>query len=183
MKPLIRRFAIPASASAFMSLAILLAPLRASPQQPSPGAAVPDHEHVPDIQRPHPHPMMPHHCGQPEAGSRTPALSGQGAFAAVQEVVRLLDADPNTDWSKVNLEALRQHLIDMNEVALRANAAATPIPGGLEIAMTGEGRTLTAIQRMVPAHARELNRMNGWSAKAMLLPNGVRLTVTSTDRA
>jgi len=88
---------------------------------------------------------------------------------------------PNTDWSKVDLEALRQHLIDMNEVTLKAEAAATPIDGGLEIEVTGAGRTLDAIQRMVPAHAQELNRMNGWSAKTELLAKGVLLTVTSSD--
>ena len=42
---------------------------------------------------------------------------------AIGEIVRILEADPKTDWSKVNLEALRQHLIDMNEVALHADAA------------------------------------------------------------
>ena len=48
---------------------------------------------------------------------------GQDAFGAIQDVVRKLDADPKTDWSKVDLEGLRQHLIDMNEVTLTANAA------------------------------------------------------------
>jgi hypothetical protein len=75
-------------------------------------------------------------------------------------IVRLLEADPNTDWSKVDLEAPRQHLIDMNEVTLKANAAAKPVDGGLEIAVTGYGRTLAAIQRMVPAHARA--QSNEW---------------------
>ena len=51
----------------------------------------------------------------------------------IQEVVRILDADPKTDWSKVDLEALRQHLIDMDEVTLRAEAAPKQIDGGLEI--------------------------------------------------
>jgi hypothetical protein len=52
--------------------------------------------------------------------------------------------------------------------------------GGIEIAVTGEGRTLEAIKRMVPAHVQELAR-TGWNAKTEDLPNGVRLTVTSTD--
>ena len=57
----------------------------------------------------------------------------------------------STDWSKVNLEALRQHLIDMNEVTLKSDAAAKSIDGGLEIAITSDGRTLAAIQRMIPS--------------------------------
>ena len=81
-------------------------------------------------------------------------MPGQDAFGAIQEIVQILDADPKTDWSKVNLEALRQHLIDMNVVTLKADAAARPVDGGLEIAVTGSGRTLAAIQRMVPPGRR-----------------------------
>ncbi|HET7850969.1 MAG TPA: hypothetical protein VFL51_18125, partial [Pseudolabrys sp.] len=84
-----------------------------------------------------------------------PTLPGQDAFGAIQEIVRILEADPKTDWSKVNLEVLRQHLIDMNEVTLKANEAAKDIDGGLAIAVTGTGRTVDAIQRMIPAHAQE----------------------------
>jgi hypothetical protein len=110
-----------------------------------------------------------------------PTMPGQDAFGAIAEIVRTLEADPDTDWSKVDLEALRQHLIDMNEVTLNAVAAGKPIEGGLEITVTGTGRTIAAIQRMVPAHAKEIDGLNGWSAKAQTLAKGARLTVTSTD--
>jgi membrane-bound lytic murein transglycosylase B len=110
-----------------------------------------------------------------------PTMPGQDAFGAIQEIVRILEADPNTDWSKVNLEALRQHLIDMNEVTLKADAASKQIDGGLEIAVTGAAATLAAIQRMVPAHAQEINGLHGWSVKAAALPNGELLTVTAAD--
>ena len=50
--------------------------------------------------------------------------AGQGAFAAIQEVVEILAADPKTDWSKVNIDALRQHLVDMDNVTLSANMVA-----------------------------------------------------------
>jgi hypothetical protein len=46
--------------------------------------------------------------------------------------------------------------------------------------VTGEGRTLDAIKRMVPAHVHELVQL-GWNAKTEDLPNGVKLIVTSTD--
>jgi len=92
------------------------------------------------------------------ASTVTPTMPGQDAFGAIQEIARILAADPKTDWSKVNLEALRQHLIDMNEVTLKADAAAKPIDGGLEIAVTGTGRTVEAIQRMVAAHGTRSTR-------------------------
>jgi hypothetical protein len=47
--------------------------------------------------------------------------------------------------------------------------------------VTGSGRTLGAIQRMVPTHAQEINGINGWSAKTEPLADGVLLKVTSTD--
>ncbi len=51
-----------------------------------------------------------------------PTMPGQDAFGAIQEVVQILQADPTTDWSKVNIARLREHLIDMNEVTLHAAA-------------------------------------------------------------
>lgn len=113
--------------------------------------------------------------------SGAPTLPGQDAFGAIQEIVRILEADPNTDWTKVKLSALREHLIDMNEVTLKADAAEQPTDNGIAVAVTGSGRTLAAIQRMLPAHAQELNAHPGWAASIEMLPNGVRLTVTSAD--
>ena len=131
------------------------------------------------------HTMQQHHeqMTQMHGDAVTPTMPGQDAFGAIQEVVRMLEANPNTDWSKVNLEALRQHLIDMNEVTLKADAVAKPVDGGVEVTVTGAGRTAQAIQRMVPAHAHEIEQshLNGWSAKAEPLPDGVVLTVTSSD--
>jgi len=121
--------------------------------------------------------MMQQQAGMPGQ----PTLPGQDAFGAIQEIVRILEADPKTDWSKVNLEALRQHLIDMNEVTLKADESAKDIDGGLAIAVTGKGRTVDAIQRMIPAHAQEINGLHGWNVKADTLPNGETLTVTSSD--
>jgi hypothetical protein len=109
-----------------------------------------------------------------------PTMSGQEAFGAIQEVLQILEADPATDWSKVNIAALREHLIDMNEVTLRAVASERALDDGIEIAVTGEGRTLDAIKRMVPAHVSELAKI-GWKASSEDLPNGVRLTITTGD--
>ena len=110
----------------------------------------------------------------------TPTMSGQDAFGTIQEIVRILEADPTTEWSKVNIDALREHLIDMNEVTLHAAATERALDNGMEISVTGEGRTRDAIKRMIPAHAHELNAI-GWQAKTGDLPNGVRLVVTATD--
>ena len=129
-------------------------------------------------QKPMSHGSMSHmqHVPGMSAG---PGMPGQDAFGAIAEVVRLLDADPNTDWSKVDLERLRQHLIDMNEVVLRAQVKQTSVPGGLVMDVTGTGRTEQAIRAMVVPHAAELARMPPYAAKTELIPGGVRLTVTA----
>lgn len=93
----------------------------------------------------------------------------------------MLEADPDTDWSKVNLTALHEHLVDMDEVILRAVVKEEPVDSGLRAEISGTGRTLAAIQRIVPAHAQELNQFPGWDAKAETVADGVVLTVTSTD--
>jgi hypothetical protein len=69
----------------------------------------------------------------------------------------------------------------MNLVTLKADAIAKPIDRGLAIAVTGSDRTLTAIQRMVPAWADTMNGHRGWQTKASALPNGEILTVTAND--
>ena len=118
--------------------------------------------------------------GQQSAATGTPTMAGQDAFGTIQEIVQILQSDPKTDWSKVNIDALRQHLIDMNEVTLHAAAAQRMIDNGIEITVTGEGRTLEAIKRMIPAHVNELHEI-GWSAKSEHLPNGVKLTVLVSE--
>lgn len=109
-----------------------------------------------------------------------PTMPGQDAFGTIQEIVRILENDPTTDWSKVNIAALREHLIDMNEVTLRAVANERVLDKGVEITVTGSGRTRDAIKRMVPAHVHELVAL-GWQARAEELPDGVKLVVTTDD--
>ena len=118
--------------------------------------------------------------GQRSGALGAPTMPGQDAFGTIQEVVQILQADPATDWSKVNITALRQHLIDMSEVTLRAVATERILDNGIEIAVTGEGRTLEAIKRMVPAHVSELREI-GWNAKSEDLSNGVKLTVMASE--
>jgi hypothetical protein len=127
------------------------------------------------------HMMKMHGESASPAAEAGPRMPGQDAFGAIQEIVGILEADPATDWSKVDLEGLRQHLIDMNEVTLKAKVASEPIDGGAKIAVTGEGRTLAAIRRMVAAHGQAINGYKSWRAETAPLPDGVLLVVTSSD--
>jgi hypothetical protein len=116
-----------------------------------------------------------------EMRAPVPTQSGHAAFGAVQEIVQILDADPDTDWSKVNLAALREHFINMDEVMLRATLKEESIDNGLSVEVSGTHRTLAAIRRIVPALAEALSKFPRWNARAETVANGVIHTVTSTD--
>ena len=109
--------------------------------------------------------------------AQSATLPGQDAYAAIAEVVRILEADARTDWSKVDLEALRQHLIDMNDVTLRSSVKQTAVAGGAVFEVTGEGRTAAAIRRMLASHSRMLEMLPAYTALAEEIPGGARLTV------
>jgi hypothetical protein len=109
--------------------------------------------------------------------AQTPTLPGQDAYAAIAEVVRILEADPKTDWSKVDLEALRQHLIDMNDLTLRSVVTQSPVPGGAVFEVTGEGRTAASIRRMLRDHSRMLEMLPAYEARVEEMPGGAKLTV------
>lgn len=119
-----------------------------------------------------------HHAAESQA---LPTLPGQDAFGALAEIMTLLEADPTTDWSRVSIARLRDHLLDMNELTLHAEARETEVPGGLEIEVTGDGPTRAAVQRMVPAHAAMMNGAAGWRVDVETTDAGVRLRLTSDD--
>lgn len=120
------------------------------------------------------------HHETPAAAPATATETGQSAFAAIAEIVRLLEADPTTDWSKVNLEALRQHLIDMEQVTLRSTVASAPVPGGAVFTVSGTGRTRDAIRRMAREHGHMVTGVTWTTAET---PDGVRVTVRATEPA
>jgi hypothetical protein len=116
------------------------------------------------------------------SGSDLPAEGGQSAFAAIAEIVALLEADPDTDWAKVDIAGLRQHLVDMNSLTLEAKAHSTVENGSISFRVEGKGAVLRAIQSMVPAHAAELDNIGPWTVDAVTTPTGANLTV-KTDTA
>lgn len=114
-------------------------------------------------------------------GMGKPTLPGQDAFGAIQEIISILEADPATDWSRVSISTLREHLVDMNQLVIGTSTEETNVDNGLEISITGSGRTLQAIQAMVPIHATVIDNMNGWKVRAEVRQDGARLIVTSDD--
>ena len=123
-------------------------------------------------------PMMTHHHEMTmSGGAGAPTQPGQSAFAAIQEIVTIFETDPKTDWSKVDIEALRRHLIDMDNVTLRAEVKAEPVEGGMRFVVTGSGDVRDSIRRMTSAHAATMNGAGGWTFKAEQTAEGDQLTV------
>lgn len=116
----------------------------------------------------------------------TPQLNegGQSAFAAIQEITTALMANPATDWSTVDVEALRRHLIDMDNVTLRADAATEEIDGGARFVVTStDSATVASIRAMVLAHVATMNGVEGWAMQAEEVEGGAVMTVTGSDTA
>jgi len=111
------------------------------------------------------------------------ANSGQSAFDLISQVVDQLEANPDTNWELVNIDALRQHLVDMNEVTMNAEVDSSHVDGGARYVVTGKGRTRDAIKRMVPTHALQIQAELGWKTETEVRRNGVVLVVSSDDPA
>ena len=113
----------------------------------------------------HDHDAGAHHMhamGESGAAGRVPAEAGQSAFAAIQEIIQILEADPKTDWSKVDIEALRHHLIDMNNVTLNADVKRRAGRRRHALHRHRRGRRRNSIRRMASAHAATMNGVDGW---------------------
>ncbi len=113
-----------------------------------------------------------------QAAAELPTEAGQSAFAAIAEIVVLLEEDPHTDWSKVNIDGLRSHLVDMDRLTLSASVSTKELDSQrIQFQITGEARTLQAIQTMVPTHAQMVRTSTDWDIDVVRESDGVTLTV------
>jgi hypothetical protein len=111
--------------------------------------------------------------------------AGNDAFWAIQEAIQKLDADPHTDWSQVNLEALRQHLVDMQNFTLHVEVLSqTPVAQGMkaEVRPTTT-RSEASLERVFAAHPAQLKRETGWEMHVAKQGDVFVLTVTTPQPA
>ena len=128
------------------------------------------------------HDMERHTVHQEQAVSGELTESGTDIFATIQEVIKQLDADPNTDWSKVNLEALRQHLRDMFEYSYNVDVVSQqPIAQGVKILVKPvTSRADQALDKVLAAHPMMLKMETGWTMQTLKQNGEYELTVTTT---
>lgn len=127
------------------------------------------------------------HAGHTEHGmsgaetAELPSEPGDDAFAAISEIVTMLSADPETDWSRVDIDGLREHLVDMNVLVLEASVRSEPLPDGLRMRIGTAGRPGEAASRMVPAHGPVLAAETGWQSEVTRDGPEIVWTVSSAD--
>jgi hypothetical protein len=126
---------------------------------------------------------MQHHPGHMEGMNHAAKLTepGNDAFGTIQEVVRKLREDPHTDWSRVNLEALRQHLVDMDNFTKRVSVISKRnIDSGVELQVRADDKQANAsLARALSAHPRMIKQEFGWDIKVSGKGPDYRLRVTS----
>lgn len=111
------------------------------------------------------HSTMMNHQQHSQATEQGLSEAGNDAFGTIQEVITKLNNDPSTDWSKVNIEALRLHLIDMHDMTFNVEVISQQaVANGLQaIVKPTTTRAALALQRVFSAHPAQLKRETGWN--------------------
>ena len=109
--------------------------------------------------------------------SWSPVETGQSQFAAISEIVTLLRDDPDTDWEQVDIKALRDHLVDMDNVTTKALVERSVDGLSVTFVVTGDEVVAESIRRMVLAHSPMLQRSSSWTVTAGEIDNGLSMLV------
>ena len=122
------------------------------------------------------------HGGAGHSSANQPLEGGQSQFSALIEIVSILENDEKTDWSSVDIDALRSHLLDMNHLMLNSSATTTA-SGKDQIQYTVTGNTLStpSIHRMAAAHSKFIEQSRGWSITSSLTENGAIIQIKADD--
>ncbi len=109
---------------------------------------------------------------------------GQSTFAALIEVVNVFEADAKTDWAAIDIDGLRSHLLDMNDLVINTNAVTEVVDGNtirFNVVTNGGVDSLGAIHRMVQAHSRFIEQSRGWKIAHATNDSGATVTITAND--
>lgn len=108
---------------------------------------------------------------------------GQAQFAAIAEITGMLRSDPDTDWGRVNIAALRAHLVDMDNVTSKATVET--VVSGLEVLfrVSGTAPIDRSIRNMVLAHGPMLQQATGWGVTTQKTAGGATMSVQANTLA
>ncbi len=127
---------------------------------------------------------MKHHI-QMTTQSQTPLLTetGNDIFGTIQEVIINLNANPNTNWAKVNITALKEHLLDMRDMTINVKVISKKaLKNGSEILIKPETkRSIQSIKRVLSAHPAQLKKETNWEMQVQKEGIEYRL-ITTTNK-
>ena len=107
---------------------------------------------------------------------------GQATFAALIEMVQLLEESPETDWKNVDIDSLRLHLLDMHHLMLNTEADKTRISNTvIRFDVRGTAAAIPSIHRMATAHARFIEQSRGWKIQSEKSETGASVLITVDD--
>lgn len=112
-----------------------------------------------------------------------PTEAGNDAFGTIQEIITILANDPTTNWEKVNIEALRKHLSDMEDMTLNIEVISqSPVQGGLAVVIKPTtNRSAAVLKRVFSAHPKQLKNETGWMMDVDYSNGQYTLTTTTED--
>lgn len=114
-------------------------------------------------------------------GNADVSETGQAQFASIAEIVTILRDDASIDWARVDIQALRDHLVDMDNVTTRSVVNVEETDTSIIFAITGSDEVARSIQNMVSAHSPMLAAETGWSVASELVADGATMTITVSD--
>jgi len=130
------------------------------------------------------HSAMMHHS-QPmiQVNEVTLTESGTDPFAVMQEAIAALEANPGTNWEKVNIEALRLHLVEMQDMTLNVDVTQTRIDNGFKAVVTPtSSRAVKSLTKVLSAHPAQMKAETGWDMQVSN-NNGVFTLNVTTENA
>ena len=106
--------------------------------------------------------------------------SGADPFATLQEVITALEANPDTNWEKVNIEALRLHLVEMQDMIINVDVKQQHIDNGFQAVVTSTtNRAVKSLTRVLSGHPAQMKAETGWDMQVQNNDGVFTLTVTT----
>jgi hypothetical protein len=106
--------------------------------------------------------------------------SGTDPFATMQEAIAALEANPETNWEKVNIEALRLHLVEMQDMTINVEVTQQSINNGFIAVVTPTTpRAVKSLKKVLSGHPIQMKAETGWDMQVSNNNGVFTLTVTT----
>jgi hypothetical protein len=108
--------------------------------------------------------------------------SGTDPFAVIQETISKLEANKNTDWSKVNIEALRKHLVEMEDATLNVTLKQVNVKNGFAAMIFPQtNRAVKSLFNLLKNHPEQMEKETGWVMVVNRVDDHFEITVTTKN--